>query len=328
MNFIIPFIPALALLIERRFGYPNELVRTIGHPVMWFGRIIDYLETSTNRPERSADQRKLAGIVGLAVLLGITLLIAVLVQQAIRAIPGGFLFEMLLATPFLAQKELGRAVRAVADALRVSLEAGRDAVSHIVGRDPQALDEAGVSRAAIETLAESTSDGVVAPLFWLILLGLPGIALYKAINTADSMIGHKSERYRDYGWAAAKLDDLVNWIPARLTAVLIVIACFFTPFASPSRTWATARRDAGKHASPNSGWPEAAFAGALNYTLGGPRSYDGEMVDLPAFGTGKRDLVASDILRALQLYRMTLNVTLTVSIVLALTLLSSSIQAS
>jgi adenosylcobinamide-phosphate synthase len=236
--------------------------------------------------------------------------------------------EILIATPFLAQKELGRAVRAVAEALRTSLGAGREAVSHIVGRDPQALDEAGVSRAAIETLAESTSDGVVAPLFWLILLGLPGIALYKAINTADSMIGHKSERYRDYGWAAAKLDDLINWIPARLTVVLLVIACFFTPHASPSKAWDAARRDARKHASPNSGWPEAAFAGALNYTLGGPRSYDGEMVDLPAFGTGKRDLVASDILRALQLYRMTLNVTLAASTLLALALFSSSIQAS
>lgn len=328
MNFIIPVIPALALLIERRFGYPSELIATIGHPVIWFGRIIDYLEKATNRPERTADQRKLAGIVSLALLLGITLLITVLVQLAIRAVPGGFLFEMVLATPFLAQKELGRAVRAVAEALRLSLDAGREAVSHIVGRDPQALDEAGVSRAAIETLAESTSDGVIAPLFWLILLGLPGIALYKAINTADSMIGHLNERYRDYGWAAARLDDLVNWVPARLTAILVVIACFFTPHASPSQAWATARRDAGKHASPNSGWPEAAFAGALGYSLGGPRSYDGEVVDLPAFGTGERDLVASDILRALELYRSTLNVTLTVSILLALALLSGSIQAS
>ncbi|HTM76902.1 MAG TPA: CobD/CbiB family cobalamin biosynthesis protein, partial [Devosia sp.] len=148
---------------------------------------------------------------------------------------------------------------------------------------------------------------MVAPLFWLVLLGLPGIALYKAINTADSMIGHRNERYSDYGWAAARLDDLVNWIPARLTAVLVTIACFFTPHASPGSAWATARADAKKHDSPNAGWPEAAFAGALGFTLGGPRSYGGDIVDLPAFGKGKKDLVGSDILRALQLYQSTLN---------------------
>jgi adenosylcobinamide-phosphate synthase len=241
----------------------------------------------------------------------------------VRSIPLGWVVEILLATPFLAQKELGRAVRAVADALGVSLDAGREAVSHIVGRDPQALDEAGVARAAIETLAESTSDGVVAPWFWLVLLGLPGIALYKAINTADSMIGHLNERYRDYGWAAARLDDLVNWLPARLTAVLITTACFFTDHASPGKAWAAARRDASKHASPNSGWPEASFAGALGFALGGPRSYAGELVDLPTFGEGKSALVASDILRALVLYRSTLNVLLGLSVVIGLLVLAA-----
>ncbi|OYW97198.1 MAG: hypothetical protein B7Z15_23525 [Rhizobiales bacterium 32-66-8] len=175
----------------------------------------------------------------------------------------------------------------------------------------------------METLAESTSDGVVAPWFWLLLLGLPGIALYKAINTADSMIGHMNERYRDYGWAAAKLDDLVNWLPARLTAVLITAACFFTPHASPGKAWATAGRDARKHASPNSGWPEASFAGALGFALGGPRSYGGEVVDLPTFGEGKSALVASDILRALVLYRSTLNVLLGVSVVIGVLVLAA-----
>ena len=317
-------IPPLALLIERRFGYPQQLIDSIGHPVIWFGRLIDYLEQRLNRPDREPQDRRGRGVIALGILLLATLVTTLLVQQAVRAVPGGWVFEILLATAFLAQKELARAVRAVADALDVSLEAGREAVSHIVGRDPHALDEAGVSRAAIETLAESTSDGIVAPLFWLVLLGLPGIVLYKAINTADSMIGHHNERYRDYGWAAARLDDLVNWVPARLTAVLITAACFFTPHASPGAAWATARRDARKHASPNSGWPEAAFAGALGFSLGGPRSYDGELVDLPAFGTGKRDLVDSDILRALELYRSTLNVTLAVSVMLALLLWSAN----
>ncbi|WP_375449789.1 adenosylcobinamide-phosphate synthase CbiB [uncultured Devosia sp.] len=321
-------VSPLCLLIERLLGYSPRLVSAIGHPVMWFGALIDYLERKFNRPHHPAHRRRTAGIVNLAILLGITLVITLPVQQVLRAIPGGWTLEILLATPFLAQQELGRAVHAVFDALGHSLEAGRDVVSHIVGRDPQALDEAGVCRAAIETLAESTSDGVVAPWFWLVLLGLPGIVLYKAINTADSMIGHRTERYRDYGWAAARLDDWVNWIPARLTAVLITAACFVTPHASPGKAWAIARRDARKHASPNSGWPEASFAGALGFTLGGPRSYSGEIVDLPAFGSGKRALVASDILRALQLYRATLNITLTVSILLALMTASARIQAS
>src|SRR5690606_23743679 len=149
-------------------------------------------------------------------------------------------------------------------------------VSQIVGRDPESLDESGVARAAVESLAESASDGVIAPLFWLVLGGLPGIALYKAVNTADSMVGHRNERYRDFGWASARFDDLVNWIPARLTALLFAGAAFWVKGADPERSWTTALRDAGKHASPNAGWPEAAMAGALGFALGGPRSYDGE----------------------------------------------------
>ncbi|KFC65726.1 Cobalamin biosynthesis protein CobD [Devosia sp. LC5] len=310
-------IPPLALLLERFVGYPQLLTARIGHPVMWFGWLIAYMEQRTNTTDRTASQRRLAGIVSLALLLLVVLAAALLVQKITRSIPLGWLLEMLLATPFLAQKELGRAVEAVADALGTSLAAGREAVSQIVGRDPQALDEAGVSRAAIETLAESTSDGVVAPWFWLVLLGLPGIVLYKAINTADSMIGHLNDRYRDYGWAAARLDDVVNFIPARLSAVLITAACFFIPGASPSKAWRTAIRDARRHKSPNSGWPEAAFAGALGFSLGGPRHYDGELVDLPAFGHGKRTLTASDIRYSIFLYKMTLTVLAWVSIVLA-----------
>lgn len=312
------FIAPLALLLERWLGYPPRLTDAIGHPVIWIGRFISFMETGVDKRERTPRQRRDAGLFTLAVLLLVTLVVTLLVQQALRNLPFGWALEILVATPFLAQKELGRAVEAVATALRTSLDAGREAVSHIVGRDPHSLDEAGVARAAIETLAESTSDGVVAPWFWLVIFGLPGIALYKAINTADSMIGHMNERYRDYGWAAAKLDDLVNWLPARLTAMLITAACFITPHASPGAAWATARRDARKHESPNAGWPEAAFAGALGFKLGGPRSYDGELVDLPSFGAGKSDLVASDILRALVLYRSTLNILLGLSIVIAL----------
>jgi adenosylcobinamide-phosphate synthase len=316
-------IAPLALLLERIAGYSPGLITLIGHPVMWFGAIISNLEQRLNTRDKAPEQLRQAGIVGLLILLGAVLVTTLAIQAVLAAIPFGWLIELLLATTFLAQKELGRAVRAVADALGISLDSGREAVSHIVGRDPQALDEAGVSRAAIETLAESTSDGIVAPWFWLVLLGLPGMALYKAINTADSMVGHLSPRYRHYGWAAAKLDDAVNWLPARLTAVLVTVACFFVPQASPGKAWAITQRDASKHASPNAGWPEAAFAGALGFALGGPRSYEGAPIELPTLGEGKSALVGSDILRALVLYRATLNVLLFLSVAISLLTLAA-----
>lgn len=318
-----PLISPLALAIERQLGYPQRLIETIGHPVIWFGKLIGFCEARLNTPDRNPAQRKLAGIVSLGLLILSVLVVTVGIRTILSWLPLGWLLEMLLATALLAQKELGRAVAAVSDALRTSLDAGREAVSHVVGRDPQTLDEAGVARAAIETLAESTSDGVVAPWLFLLLLGLPGIALYKAVNTADSMIGHRDDRYRDYGWSAARLDDLLNWVPARLSAILITAACFLVPGASPGKAWATARRDAPRHDSPNAGWPEAAFAGALNFQLGGPRSYEGEIIDLPAFGDGKVALGPSDILLALLLYRRTLDVLLGVSAVLALMVLVS-----
>ena len=317
------FLPPLSLAVERWLGYPAPLLRLIGHPVMWFGRLITLLESASFRGTRTAEQKRLAGIVSVVLLVAAAVLPCLLVQAILRSFPGGWLVEMLLATSFLAQKELGRAVATVATGLRQSLAAGREAVSHVVGRDPQVLGEAGVAGAAIETLAESTSDGVVAPWFWLVLFGLPGIAAYKAINTADSMIGHRNERYRDYGWAAARLDDLVNLVPARLTALMVVVACFFVPNASPGNAWKAAWRDAGKHKSPNAGWPEAAFAGALRISLGGPRAYDGEVVDLPAMGDGTRALASAHIEWALVLYRATLNVLLGFSAVLALALVIS-----
>jgi adenosylcobinamide-phosphate synthase len=243
-----------------------------------------------------------------------------LVLTITRRIPFGFVLEAILASSLLAQKELSRAVKAVADGLNLSLVSGRAAVRHIVGRDPDQLDEPGVARAAVESLAESTSDGIVAPLFWLLIGGLPAALIYKAVNTADSMIGHKTERYLEFGWASARLDDLLNWVPARLTALLTAGACFFVRGADPEQSWATSLRDASKHDSPNAGWPEAAYAGALGFRLGGPRSYDGIIHDLPAFGDGRTELVASDILKSLELYWVSLNLLLAVSIGIALIL--------
>jgi adenosylcobinamide-phosphate synthase len=306
----------LALLIERLVGYPPALFKVIGHPVTWMGALLNWLESRLN----SGGNRRMKGVAALLLLLLTGLALSLLIVAATRRIPFGWVLESLLASTLLAQKELGRAVKAVADGLGLSLDSGRRAVSQIVGRDPHVLDESGVAKAAVESLAESTSDGVVAPLFWLLIGGLPGIVLYKAANTADSMLGHRNERYAEFGWASAKFDDLVNWIPARLTALLIAGAAFLVRRADPEHAWSTALRDAKKHASPNAGWPEAAFAGALGLSLGGPRAYEGEIHDLPAFGDGRSDLTALDVLRSLELYWMAMNLLLGFTIILALVL--------
>ncbi len=300
MNLLIAFI---ALLVERLFGYPDRLFKTIGHPVSWIGTLIDTLEKRFNRPSDPFAKHKEYGALCLATILVLVFAIAVPISLFLRGLPFGWLLEAVIASSFLAQKGLGDAVAKVQSALETGpIENARDAVSHIVGRDTSALDENEIARAAIETLAENTSDGVVAPLVYFVIFGLPGIALYKAINTADSMIGHRSERYLAYGWAAAKLDDIANFIPARITACLFAASALVVSGASASMAWATARRDAKKHASPNAGWPEAAMAGALDFGLGGPRSYEGQFLDLPQMGDGRRDLNAADIARALTLY--------------------------
>jgi adenosylcobinamide-phosphate synthase len=210
----------------------------------------------------------------------------------------------ILASALIAQRSLDAHVSAVAQALETKgVEAGREAVSQIVGRDTRQLDEAAISRAAIESLAESFCDGIVAPLFWLALAGLPGAIAYKAINTADSMIGHKTPRYLAFGWAAARSDDLVNLPASRLAALWLVAASATQKGLSWRRGLTTAWRDARQHDSPNAGWPEAAMAGALGIRLGGPRAYEGETVDGAWLGDGRRLANARDIRSALGLYR-------------------------
>ena len=242
--------------------------------------------------------------------------VAILVQALCRFLPLGFLVEALIASAFLASRHLGRAVHAVADALAISLARGQVALQPIVGRDARSLDGHGVARAAIETLAENTSDGVIAPLVFLALFGLPGIAVYKAINTADSMLGHLTERHRDFGWASARLDDIANFVPARLTALLIAFTAWLAIGDGPA-AWRAARRDAPLQDSPNSGWPEAAMAGALGLKLGGPRAYGGAMAELPYMGTGRAEAVPVDITRALRLYGRVNDVALGGAILLA-----------
>ncbi len=307
------FAAPIAILIDRLFGYPDALFARIGHPVTWIGALIAWLDRTLNQPGRG----RAWGVLALTAIIGATLLVTLPVAWLCRTMPFGFVVEGLLASSLIAQKSLRDHVLAVAKGLTHSLSGGRAKVAMIVGRDPETLDEAGVARAAIESLAESTSDGVVAPLFWLLLFGLPGIAVYKAVNTADSMIGHKTERHLMFGWASARFDDLLNLVPARLSALLVALAAVLAPGASPRAALATALSDARKHESPNAGWPEAAFAGALGFRLGGPRAYQGEVVDLPSFGTGRANLGAGDILSALRLYTRLTDIILALALGLA-----------
>jgi len=284
-------------------GYPAALARSIGHPVTWMGHLITWLDRQLNRDDASPEARRRAGGVALLVLLVVVGAVALVVEQALLLLPLGLLFAAVAASTTLAQRALAVQVGQVADALDDGgLGAGREAVAHIVGRDTAALDQDGVARAAIESLAENFSDGVVAPTFWMVIAGLPGAALYKAINTADSMIGHRTERHQDFGKTAAQLDDIVNLPASRLSALLIVGAAYFTRGASVGAAWRATWRDGKNHDSPNAGYPEAAMAGALGLALGGPRSYDGAEVEGAWMGDGRREVTAEDIRSALELY--------------------------
>jgi adenosylcobinamide-phosphate synthase len=297
-------MPALfALVIEAAVGYPPSLLRAIGHPVTWMGAMIGALERRFNK-DASVRARRSAGLAVLAAVVVIVFAVAFAVERMLLILPFGTLAVALLASTLLAQRSLHDHVARVACALKEEgLDAARAAVAHIVGRDPQALDEAGVARAAIESLAENFSDGVVAPVFWTALGGLAGGAAYKAINTADSMLGHRSERLAAFGWASARLDDLVNLPASRLSALLLIIAAGVTPGASAAESFRAVRRDARRHRSPNAGYPEAAVAGALGLALAGPRVYDGALIEDAMMGDGRRDAGAVDIRAALALYR-------------------------
>jgi adenosylcobinamide-phosphate synthase len=290
-------IALTALALDAAFGWPRALYRRIGHPVGLFARLIAGCEAQWNRADYSFVARRAFGVLTLLVLLLVAAGGGWAIQHLMLSTfgPWGWIGVALLAWPALAQRSLFEHVRAVADRLDGGdLPAARTTVGMIVGRDTAALDESGVARAAIESLAESFCDGVAAPLFWLLLLGLPGVWAYKAINTADSLIGHREDRWRAFGWAAARTDDLVNLIPARLSGLLLCIA--------GGGGWRILWRDARQHASPNAGWPEAALAGALGLRLAGPIAYDGIMHDKLWIGDGDSDVGGGDIDRALAIY--------------------------
>lgn len=298
------FVLALALGLDRVFGDPDRLWRRLPHPVVLFGRAIAALDQRWNRDGDGARRRRALGVLAILLLLAGAVLLGWTIHSALRALGvPGLIAEAVIASIFIAQKSLALHVRAVAEALAVGLSEGRRAVSMIVGRDPEQLDEAGVARAAIESLAENASDGIVAPALAFLLAGLPGLFAYKMLNTADSMIGHLSERHRDFGWAAARLDDLANLAPARLTAAL-----FAALSARPMRAWRAALDDGPRHRSPNAGWPEGAMAGALGLSLGGPRRYGDLVVEAPMLNAGaRREARIADVTDALALLRRLCN---------------------
>ncbi|AWM00463.2 adenosylcobinamide-phosphate synthase CbiB [Bradyrhizobium amphicarpaeae] len=289
----------VAMAVDALLGWPSWLFARIGHPVTWLGRMIGAIDSAWNRASDPPALRRGAGIAGALVVIAISVAVGWLLQVLL---PSGWIQIALLgvlAWPLVALRSLHDHVAAVANPLLAGdIANAREAVSRIVGRDPAALDEAGIARAAIESLAENASDGIIAPVFWGALFGLPGILGYKAINTLDSMIGHRSERHEAFGWAAARIDDIANFIPARLTGFLFVL---LAPRRSDALTCMT--RDARRHRSPNAGWPEAAMAGGLGVRLSGPRIYHGSITNEPWLNEGARDPRAADIAEALTVYR-------------------------
>jgi adenosylcobinamide-phosphate synthase len=298
-----PTILLLALAIDAVIGDPESLYRAIPHPAVVIGRIIDWLDGALNNDSDRPAVRRFWGIVAVVFLLGSALTVGWILDTVLSLVPLGWIVEAMLMSTLIAQNGLYLHVAAVAKGLEdAGVEGGREAVQHVVGRDPDTLDEHGVARAALESLAENLSDAVTAPIFWALLLGLPGILAYKVINTADSMIGHRSERHEQFGWAAARLDDLLNYLPARIAGLILWGAATLT--GGNARTaWNAMWRDASKHHSPNAGWPEAAMAGGLGLALAGPRVYDGELVDDAWMGAGGRaEAMATDVRRGLKLF--------------------------
>jgi adenosylcobinamide-phosphate synthase len=296
MSFALMMLGGMAL--DLAFGWPDALYKKIGHPVTWLGRLIAALETRWNSGDKA--KRFRAGLLTSFLAIVAAALPAWAIQSALPVGPLGIVIGALLSWPLIAMRSMHDHVAAVARPLaKGDLEAARFAVSMIVGRDPAQLDASGVARAATESLAENTSDGIIAPLFWGVVAGLPGIAAYKAINTLDSMIGHRNDRYEQFGKFAARLDDVVNWPPARLTGLLFALASGPSVLRAIQTMW----RDAPRHRSPNAGWPEGAMAAALSVRLSGPRIYGDRIADEPWLNAGASDPRPQDLTRALKLYR-------------------------
>ena len=293
----------VALALDAVVGEMTIVFRRVPHPVTLMGRAIEVMERKLNRPHRSATDRAMRGALVVVVVAGGCFALGWSVAWAGHRHWAGQAVELILVVLLVAQRSLFDHVRDVGRALRdLGLAAGRTAVARIVGRDPQRLDEYGVARAAIESCAENFSDGVVAPVFWYLLFGLPGLMAYKAVNTLDSMIGHTSDRFRAFGFTAARLDDVLNLIPARLSGLYLAMVALFVPGSHPVAALGTMLRDARKHRSPNAGWPEAAMAGAIGLSLAGPRHYAEDSVRDPWIGDGRAQATPLDIRRCLYVF--------------------------
>jgi adenosylcobinamide-phosphate synthase len=292
----------LALALDALAGDPDALYRSLPHPVVLIGRAISAIERRWLDPALVPAELQRRGRLATLAIVGASGAIGLALEWLCLRLPYGWLPLGVLLSSLIAQRSLHDHVLPVADALPCDLAAARHAVSRIVGRDPEALDEHGVARAAIESTAENFADGVVAPVLFALLLGLPGALAYKAINTLDSMIGHRSPRYLHFGRFAAQLDDVANWLPARLAAVLLLVAAALVPGTDPAAAWQAILRDAPRHRSPNAGWPEAAMAGALGLRLAGPRRYGGSLVADGWMGDGRAAATAADIGAALKLF--------------------------
>lgn len=302
------FILLIALVLDWYFGEPEVLWSRLPHPVVLFGKAVSFADKRLNKSKDSDQEQYKKGAVAISFLILLALLVSFFIQSVVDFFgPIGFIIELFIIFVLLAQKSLVDHVEAVADGLKEDgLKGGQKAVGMIVGRDPSSLDKSGVSRAAIESLAENFSDGILAPAFWYAVFGLPGIIVYKMINTADSMIAYRNEKYLWFGRVAAQIDDLANWLPARLSSVLIALGAGMLNGINAFRSaLIVALRDSGLHRSPNAGWPEAAMAGGADFALGGPRIYS-EVIVQQAYlnSSGKRDLGVKDIKQAIQIFAL------------------------
>lgn len=293
----------LAIIVDAVAGDPRWLYSRIPHPIVVIGHQIELLDRFLNQTHYSPVTRKLLGVISILIIVSSAWLIGWLIAWSCNQVSFGVVLQALIVSIFLAQNSLYQHVASVAKACKADdLIDARSQISHIVGRDPNSLDQRAIGRAAIESLSENFSDGVVAPIFWYVVGGLPALIAYKALNTSDSMIGYLTDKYADFGWCAARFDDAANFIPARLSAFIITIAAFIIPSATGNRAFTTAIRDAKKHRSKNAGWPEAAMAGALGIKIAGPRNYDGILVEDAWMGDGIANVDASHIFMALRIY--------------------------
>ncbi len=293
----------LALGLDALAGDMRALFRYVPHPVVAIGRMIAFFDRRLNREQRSDSARRWRGVSTILAVVGTAAAIAWFTHVVLARYRWGWAVETFAIAVLVAQRSLHDHVAAVGSALAEDgIDAARREVAHIVGRDPDSLDAHGVARAAIESLFENFADGVVAPVFWYLLLGLPGIVALKAINTLDSMIGHKTPRHQAFGEAAARLDTAVMFLPARLAGLYVTLAAVIVPAGRPVVALRTMLRDARKHRSVNAGWPEGAAAGALGIALAGPRRYHGALADDPWIGDGRARVEPADITRALSLY--------------------------